>query len=339
MEKKAITRLDYCQYLMVSQTNFTLTYYAEHHPKNISHDMINRYLKDDKLTPKLVWEQAKDDIVADPSGYLIFDDTVLDKDHSHKIQLVNKQYSGNAHGLIKGIGVVTCVYVNPKTEQNWAIDYRIYDKHSDGKSKLDHVEEMLKHSIYHKQLAFKTVLMDSWYATKDMMILIDSLEKIFYCPLKSNRKVDDSHGSEPYKHISQLTWSQAEKQHGKLIKIHGFPNNHKVTLFRVVVSTNRTDWVVTNDTTQDNSDNTRQVCAIRWKIEQFHRELKQLTGIEKNQCRMARIQRNHVCCCVLVWSAFNRLAHQTGKTMYQLKQGLLDEYLCNQLRSPSIRFA
>lgn len=338
MKKRIVTQLDYCQYLMVSQTNYTLTHYADHHPQGITHDRINRYLRGDKLTPALVWKQVKDDIVLSDNGYLIFDDTVLDKDHSHAIELVNKQYSGNAHELIKGIGVVTCVYVNPDTEQYWVIDYRIYDKHSDGKTKLDHLTEILEHSVYHKQLAFSTVLMDSWYATKKIMMLIDSMDKIYYCPLKSNRKVDDSKGLNPYKQVSQLDWSDDELKHGKLIKIHGFPKDCKVKLFRVAV-TNRTDWVVTGDTTQDNTDGTQKVCAIRWKIEQFHRELKQLTGIEKNQCRKARIQRNHVCCSMLVWVAFNRLAKQFNQTMYQLKQGLLDAYLCEQLRSPSLRVA
>lgn len=32
----------------------------------------------------------------DENGYLIFDDSILDKNHSHKIELVNHQYSGNA---------------------------------------------------------------------------------------------------------------------------------------------------------------------------------------------------------------------------------------------------
>lgn len=338
MKKRIVTRLDYCQYLMVSQTNDTLTYYADHHPEGITHDHINRYLRGDKLTPALVWEQVKDDIVLSDNGYLIFDDTVLDKNHSHAIELVNKQYSGNAHGLIKGIGVVTCVYVNPDTEQYWVIDYRIYDKHSDGKTKLDHLAEILEHSVYHKQLAFSTVLMDSWYATKKIMMLIDSMDNIYYCPLKSNRKVDDSKGVNPYKQVSQLDWSDDELEHGKLIKIHGFPKDCKVKLFRVAV-TNRTDWVVTGDTTQNTTDDIQKVCAIRWKIEQFHRELKQLTGVEKNQCRKARIQRNHVCCSMLVWVAFNRLAKQFNQTMYQLKQGLLDAYLCEQLRSPSLRVA
>jgi hypothetical protein len=34
-------------------------------------------------------------------------------------------------------------------------------------------------------------------------------------------------------------------------------------------------------------------------IEEFHRELKQLTGVEACQCRKARIQRNHFACALL----------------------------------------
>ena len=41
-----VTRLDYCQYLLVSQINYTLTNYADHTEK-FSHDMANRYLAGD----------------------------------------------------------------------------------------------------------------------------------------------------------------------------------------------------------------------------------------------------------------------------------------------------
>ncbi len=34
--------------------------------------------------------------------------------------------------------------------------------------------------------------MDSWYATQKLMALIENLGKIYYCPLKSNRLVDDT---------------------------------------------------------------------------------------------------------------------------------------------------
>ena len=143
-------------------------------------------------------------------------------------------------------------------------------------------------------------------------------------------------GQRAYTAVSTLQWNEAEQDNGKLIKINKFPKDYKVQLFRVVVSTHRTDWVVTNDTTQANRDDVQQVCAIRWKIEQFHREIKQLTGIESNQCRKARIQRNHIYCSVLVWICLTRIARQTKKTVYQLKHGLLDNYLCEQLRSPGL---
>lgn len=331
------TRLDYCQYLLVSQINYTLTNYAAHCPEPMSHDAINRYLREDRLTSRLVWEHARGQIQPSVHGFVIFDDTVLDKNFSHKIELVRLQYSGNAHGLIKGIGLVNCVYVNPETGQYWVIDYRIYDPDRDGKSKLDHVQDMLTQVVQHKQLPFHAVLMDTWYATKDLMLFIDSLHKIYYCPLKDNRQVDDSGGEQPYRRVDALAWTNHEWAHGKLIKIKGFPKDDKVKLFRVAVATHRTDWVVTNDLAQDSDHAVQEVCGMRWKIEQFHRELKQTTGIEKNQCRKARIQRNHIACAMLVWLRLTDLARQTQQTVYRIKHGLLDNYLCQQLKNPSVK--
>jgi hypothetical protein len=337
MKTKRPTRLDYCQYLLVSQINYTLTNYADHTSKQMSHDGINRYLREDRLTSRLVWEHARGQLQTSVHGFVIFDDTVLDKNFSHKIELVRLQYSGNAHGLIKGIGLVNCVYVNPETGQYWVIDYRIYDPDRDGKSKLDHVQDMLTQIVQHKQLPFYAVLMDTWYATKDLMLFIDSLQKIYYCPLKNNRQVDDSGGTEPYRRVDELAWSNHAWAHGKVIKIKGFPKNYKVKLFRVAVATNRTDWIVTNDHAQDSDNAVQEVCGMRWKIEQFHRELKQTTGIEKNQCRKARIQRNHIACAMLVWLRLTDLARQTQQTIYGIKHGLLDNYLCQQLKNPSVK--
>ncbi len=192
------TSRDYCQFLISTQTNYTQTYFAEHQPQ-FSHDAINRYLQDANLGPADVWKLVRDTIDFDDDACLIFDDSVLDKNHSHKIELVRRQYSGNAHGLIKGIGVVNCLYVNIKTGHFWIIDWRIYSPDDDGKSKLDHVQEMFDNALMHKQLRFGTVLMDSWYATMDLMKQIHRAHKTFYCPVKSNRKVDDSLGTRPYK--------------------------------------------------------------------------------------------------------------------------------------------
>lgn len=329
------SRLDYCQYLLVSQINYTLTNFADH-TKDMSHDAINRYLRGERLTAGILWENVQEQIVLSDNGFIVFDDTVADKDSSNKIELVRRQYSGNAHGLVKGIGIVNCVYVNPEIDQFWVIDFRIFDPDGNGKTKLDHVEDMLNNAVRHKCLPFRAVLMDTWYATKDLMLFIESLHKCYYCPLKDNRQVDDTGGEKKYQRIDSLTWSESDLADGKTIKIKRFPKMHKVKVFRIEVSTHRTDFVVTNDLSQDSMSGTQEVCGWRWKIEQFHREAKQLTGLEQCQCRKARIQRNHIACAFLVWARLAYVARKTGQTLYRLKHGLLDEYLRQQLKNPSI---
>ncbi len=160
--------------------------------------------------------------------------------------------------------------------------------------------------------------------------------KIFYCPLKTNRLVDDTFGQEKYKNIESLSWSEDELSCGKIIKIKAFPAEKKVKLFRVTISTDRTDYVVTNDISQSDTDVAQKVCKIRWKIEEFHREIKQLTGIESCQCRKARIQRNHIACAMLVWLRLKSLAYKTGQTIYKIKHNLLSNYLIGQLKRPDI---
>lgn len=272
-----MTCLDYCQYLLVTQINYTLTNFADHSSK-FSHDRINRFLKGEKITPRLIWDNVESQLVPNESGYLIFDDTVLDKNYSFNIELVRRQYSGNAKRVIKGIGVVTCIYVNPVIDQFWLIDYRIYDPDNDGKTKLEHAQDMLLGAVHYKQLSFQGVLMDTWYATKKVMLLIESLNKQYYCPLKNNRQVDQSIGLHSYQRVDSLEWNNEELKQGKIIKIKGFPKEHKVKLFRVEVSSQghalsglptsvscpyRTDYVVTNDITQDSTEATHEACRER----------------------------------------------------------------------------
>jgi hypothetical protein len=334
--KTPVTRLDDCQYLLVSQIDYTLTNFADH-CEQFSHDAINRYLRGERITPRLVWANVRSQVVPSTQGYVVFDDTVLDKNASFAIEWVRRQYSGNAKAVIKGIGVVTCVYIHPALDQFWLIDYRIDDPEGDGKSKLDHVREMLTNVIYQKALPFQAVLMDTWYATKKLMQFIETLQKVYYGPLNDNRQVDDADGQQPYQRVDALTWQADELAHGKRIKLKGFPKDHKVRLFRVAVSTHRTDWVVTNDPTQDATEATQQACGFRWKIEQLHREGNQVTGLERCQCRKARIQCSHIGCVFLVWVRLKALAAQTGQTIYPLKHSLLDDYLTQQLKHPSLK--
>jgi hypothetical protein len=76
-------------------------------------------LRGEKLTPGLLWNNVKTLLQPSDDAYLLFDDTVLDKRHSASMELTRRQYSGNEHRVIRGIGLISCVYVNGETGQFW----------------------------------------------------------------------------------------------------------------------------------------------------------------------------------------------------------------------------
>ncbi len=336
-EKKQNLHSNYCQFLIASFTNFTQTYFADHTEK-WSHDQLNRYLRNENIPSSELWKSVKPDIEFDEDGYIAFDDVVLSKKFSKQIEAVYHQWSGSDKKVIRGIGIVTCLYVNPKTGEYWVIDYRIFDKSHDGKTKIDHLLDMLHNAVLKKQLPFRTVLMDAWYVCMQVMKAIEKLSKVYYAPLKRNRLVNDTDGVEPHQHVEDLSWTQTEKQQGKRVHIKNFPKGHQVKLFRIVSENGRTEYIVTNDLSQSDATATKNECRVRWKIEQLHREIKQVTGIDKCQCRKLRAQRNHIACCFQVWVCLMRAARKASQTIYRLKDSLLDDYMRHQLSNPSIIF-
>ena len=167
---------------------------------------------------------------------------------------------------------------------------------------------------------------------------IDSLGLIYYAPIKANRNVTKTSSKEPYKAARELSFSKEELEYGCEVHIKGFAKDKHVNLFKLTVSTNRVDYIVTNDKSQKSSKAVQDEFGLRWVIENMHREIKQITGIERCQCRKQRIQRNHIACAFLVWAFLKRTANKIGKTVYQIKLGLLDDYMKMQLRSPTLRY-
>jgi hypothetical protein len=333
--KKPLNRLDYGQFLLSSQINFTQTYFGDHQ-EEYTHDDLNRWMKSYKSGGNFVWEHVKGDIIFSQNGCILFDDTVLDKNYSKKIELAQRQYSGNTHGLIVGIGVVNCIYVNPELNKYWIIDYRIYAHDTDGKSKLDHAKDMFENALYIKKLLFSKVLMDSWYATSDFMTHIDRSEKVFYCPVKKNRNICIGQG---YVSLEHVTFTIEESENGYECRLKGMPKDCTVKVFRMLRSTTRTELVVTNDKTPLCPEDVQNAGVLRWKVEQFHREIKQNTGIEACQCRKATAQRTHISVAMLVWIRLTKLAHETADTIYNLKKSLLGNYMRQELRSPYLKFS
>ena len=85
--------------------------------------------------------------------------------------------------------------------------------------------------------------------------------------------------------LVHFSMANYEKKNETLIHVKRFPKDTDVTLFQFTISTNRVDYIVTNDKIQKTAQTVQDAYSMRWVIEDMHREIKQLTGIEKCQCR------------------------------------------------------
>lgn len=321
-----ITTQDYGQFLLNGVNNFTGTHFADI-VEGLEHDSVWRHLNGSKLSSKVIWEGVHKDIEFSEKGYLLFDDSVQPKPRSKKIGLARWQYSGTTGDVMMGIGIVNCVYYNPDIDRYWIIDARVYDPDQDGKKKYEHLQEMMLKAI-ERGVVFRTVLMDTWYAINKIMCWIDGLGYQFVCPIRSNRLVLDrwSNPESPaYCAVKDLPWNEAELSVGKDAKLKEC--KLKLKLFQLTTHPGRTDYVVTNDhETVCTSEDATKACAFRWKIEQYHREVKQNTGIGKCQARNTRAQRKHILTSILAWIVLHAKASAMKTNIYQIKNRPLLEY-------------
>ena len=324
--------MQYIEYLISTPLNYTCSNLADH-LDDTSHDVVTDYLQRERLTANHLWEVAQHLIDDSEESYLIIDDSVQNKQYSKVIELVKRQYSGATGGLVRGIGVVNLLHTNGKGDFCPA-DFRIYAKGYDGKTKNDHFREMLIEAKSNKQLKAKTVLFDSWYASWHNLKLVHRLGLTFYTTLKSNRLISLDKG-ETWLHLQDIDWTDEMVRDGIIVRLSKIP--FAVKLFKLVATNGDIDWIVTNNL---DSTITSQVAQdandVRWEVEQFHRELKQLTGSEKCQCRKQRSQRNHLANCYHAWVTLKAQARKYQQTVYQLKHNLLREYLRAELRQPRI---
>jgi len=326
-----INRREYIEYLISTRENYTCTNLAEH-KEGVSHDSASDYLQRDKITPRSLWERVSRLLKDSPAAYLMVDDSVQNKQYSRQIELVKRQYSGAEHGLVRGIGVVNLVHSDGAVF--YPIDYRIFAPEEDGKTKNEHFREMLLNAKNDKGLQAKTVLFDSWYAGVDNLKLIVRLGMVFVTTLKSNRMVSlTPEGG--YVHLQDVVWTAEQLEHGLSIKLKELP--FRVQLFKVVATNGDIGWIITNHPEgMMTTDAIQSENAVRWQIEQLHRELKQLTGSEKCECRKARSQRTHIGACYHAWFALRQRATKLGQSLYAVQHALFDDYLRAELRQPHI---
>lgn len=272
----------YVNFLIATQKQYSGLELSRVAPTARSHDAVTTWLATHKLTPKLVWKHRQA-MVRKETGYLIFDDSVLDKPYARAMPLVKVQYSGKHHRPVKGIDVVTLLWT--EGEKIVPVDYRIYDPTRDGKTKNDHAQDIL---TFAEKRGFRPryVLLDSWYASLENLKAIANKQWKWIAALKSNRLVSQVQGT--YLSVADLDCTSTQV-HKVWLKAYGW-----VLVSKMVLENGDITYIATNDLSLLEAETLTSHMNHRWKIEEFHRGIKQCCGIERCYSTRERSQRNHI---------------------------------------------
>lgn len=297
----------------------------------VSHDEITRFLSSSNWSSKELWLEAKPLVrqYQSQEACLIFDDTIIEKEHTDANALICYHYNPCTGQHVKGINVLTAFYHSHAEGQAFAlripVSYALVTKpieyldtktrKSKRKSQVSK-NEMLRSMVsqmIHNQLPFKYVLADSWYASSENMRFIEQKKKFFIFPLKSNRLI---------------ALNQEARHQGNWTKIENLdiPNNTPVKawlkdleipifLIKQVLtnkdSSTEVRFLVSNDFSLSGADFTT-LYNKRWSVEEYHKSLKQHTAVAKSPTRTIKTQSNHLFASVVAYLKLEKmkLAHK-----------------------------
>ena len=285
-----------------------------------AHDAFTRLLHRLEPDPQALWLEAQPQ-VRNAEGFLVLDDSTLDKLYAHKIELVTRHWSGKHHAVVKGINLLTVLWTDG--DRHLPCDYRLYDKSRDGLTKNDLFRELLQ-AAHERGFKPQCVVFDGWYSSLENLKAIRGHGWTWLTRLKSNRGVNlNRQGVRAVAEV-ELTASGTEVY---------LPGYGLVRVFRIVATDGSTTHWATNDLTM--TALTRlQIGESSWKIEEYHRGIKQYCGVERAQVRAARAQRNHI---GFALRAFLRLEHHcytTGISWFEAKTAIIRDAVRAYLAEP-----
>ena len=162
----------YSDFLLSSFDQTTATNLSRLTDGNVSHDQVTRFLSNEDLSSKHLWQQVKP-LVREheqDDGVLIIDDTIQEKKHTDENDIVCWHFDHTVGRSVKGINLLNCVY--HAGEATIPVAYEIIHKsiqYTDLKDKKvrrksdltknDLMRSMLS-TCKHNSLKFKYILAD-----------------------------------------------------------------------------------------------------------------------------------------------------------------------------------
>lgn len=323
----------YSDYL-ISQTHYaTATGLASVLDGEVSHDQVSRFLRAEDYASKELWDYVKPAIRRheQEGGVLLLDDTISEKNYTDENAVNCWHFSHAKHRCVKGINLLSCIV--RYEDIALPIGYDVVKKdvlYSDLKTRKQKRKALITKNQMFRSLVqqavnnhvlFDYVLADNWFGSKANMAFIHStLKKYFIFSIKSNRCVAMTYQdakSGQFQQVNSLDWKEGDCSTVYLKDI-AFPVKLLKKVFTNEDQSTGTLYLVTNDLSID-TDRIYKVYQKRWKIEEFHKSVKQNASLSKSPTKTIRTQCNHLFAAMIAFCKLELLKVKTAMNHFAIR--------------------
>jgi hypothetical protein len=324
MNPPKVTDADYINFIIATPRDVTATEAERVQPESKNapaHDAFTRLLSRLQPDAETLWQEARTQIDVH-TGILVLDDSTLEKPYSGFNALVYRHWSGKQKEVVGGINLITLLWSDGV--RCVPVDYRIFDKDTDGKTKNDHFQDMLL-AAFERGFNPELVCFDSWYGSVENLKLCRSLGWHFLTRLKANRQIRVSGGG--LQAVSQAGLTGGD---GTLLWLKGFG---EIKVFRVRATDGTSEYWATSLRAMTEREREIQAKAA-WRIEMYHRALKQQCLIERAQCRRLRPVINHIGLCIRAFVRIESHCYRERISWIEAKTSVIRDAVRAYLANP-----
>jgi hypothetical protein len=314
---------DYINFVIATPRVVTATEAGRVQPESenaAAHDAFTRLLTRLEPDSETLWAESRSQVDLN-RGILILDDSTLEKPYSRRNDLVYRHWSGKQNEVVSGINLITLLWTDG--DRAVPIDYRVFDKDRDGKTKNDHFSEMLLEA-HNRGFNPEMICFDSWYASWENLKLCRGLGWHFLTRLKRNRLVNPDRTG--LRAVSGIEIPET----GRTVWLKDFG---LVRVFRIAATNGTTEHWATDKIEMSELERIRY-SSFSWQIEQYHRGIKQFCLIERGQMRRRQPWLNHINLCLRAFLRIESHCYKTGISWFEAKHSIIREAVRAYLANP-----
>ena len=323
MNPAKCTAEDYINFVIATPRIVTATEAERVQPPSENapaHDAFTRLLTRLEPDTEVLWTESRSQVDLN-QGILILDDSTLDKPYSKRNDLVYRHWSGKQKAVVSGINLITLLWT--EGDRAVPVDYRIFDKDRDRKTKNDHFSEMLMEA-HNRGFNPQMVCFDSWYASWGNLKLCRSLGWHFLTRLKQNRLVNPDRTG--LRAVSLIEIPDT----GRIVWLKDFG---LVKVFCIEATDGTTEHWATSKIEMSDLERVKYA-SFSWQIEQYHRGIKQFCLIERGQMRRRQPWLNHIGFCLRAFLRIESHCYRTGISWFEAKTSIIREAVRAYLANP-----